>query len=103
MFIWFWVKQIQPEEEDDDDDMTELPPLKRYLRRSGERGMAMTVYNNASMEPEEVPPILVLPADPIQDEKDSEAGALVILSNEPNTDHKPKILSNVSAKQDKTY
>ncbi|XP_010462554.1 PREDICTED: probable inactive histone-lysine N-methyltransferase SUVR1 [Camelina sativa] len=94
------ASKIQPEEEDEDDD--ELPPLKRYIRRSGERGLSMTVYNNASpsfssrmsMDPEEVPSILPLPAVPTQDEKDSEDGALIILNDEdePNTDHKPLIL-----------
>ncbi|XP_010475044.1 PREDICTED: probable inactive histone-lysine N-methyltransferase SUVR1 [Camelina sativa] len=95
------ASKILPEEEDEDDD--ELPPLKRYIRRSGERGMSMTVYNSnasssfssrMSMEPEEVPSILPLPAVPTQDEKDSEDGALIILNDEdePNTDHKPLIL-----------
>ncbi|EFH68454.1 hypothetical protein ARALYDRAFT_470383 [Arabidopsis lyrata subsp. lyrata] len=97
--------QPEEEEEDEDDDVTELPPLKRYLRRSGERGLAMTVYNNASpssssrtsMEPKGVPPMLLIPADPIQDEKDSEADALIILNDEPNIDHKSVILGNCSA------
>lgn len=105
---FFSVKQTQPEEEeeDEDDDVTELPPLKRYLRRSGERGLAMTVYNNASpssssrtsMEPEGVPPMLLIPADPIQDEKDSEADALIILNDEPNIDHKSVILGSVTCR-----
>lgn len=98
MFILFSVKQTQPEEEDEDDGVTELPPLKRYVRRNGERGLAMTVYNNASpssssrlsMEPEEVPPMVLLPAHPMET-KVSEASALVILNDEPNIDHKPVI------------
>ncbi|CAA0162969.1 unnamed protein product [Arabidopsis thaliana] len=90
--------KTQPEEEDEDDGVTELPPLKRYVRRNGERGLAMTVYNNASpssssrlsMEPEEVPPMVLLPAHPMET-KVSEASALVILNDEPNIDHKPVI------------
>ncbi|XP_023645550.1 probable inactive histone-lysine N-methyltransferase SUVR1 isoform X2 [Capsella rubella] len=99
------ASKTQAEEEDEDDD-TELPPLKRYSRRGGGvKGMAMTVYNNASpsssslmpMEPEEVPPILSLPAVPTQVKKDSEEGAVIILNNNSNTHHKPVILGNCLA------
>lgn len=82
--------------------MTELPPLKRYLRRRSERGSV--VHNNTSpsfsspfsMEPEEVPPTIFLPAGPLQVGKDSDAGALVILNDEPFTGHKPMIPGNLS-------
>lgn len=98
-FIWFWLKHTQPEEEDKDDDITERPPLKKYFRRSVERESATKVYNNISpscsstmsMDFEEVPTLLLMPADPMQAEKDSNAGALIILDDEPFVDHKPMI------------
>lgn len=99
MFIWFWLKQTQSEEGEKDDDITELLPLKRYSRRSGERESAITVCNNTSpscsstmsIDLKEVPPLLLLPADPMQAEKDSDAGALIILDDEPFIVHKPMI------------
>ncbi|XP_024008310.1 probable inactive histone-lysine N-methyltransferase SUVR1 [Eutrema salsugineum] len=95
----------EEEEEDEDDEKTEPPPLKRYSRRAGESGSARTVYNNTSpsfstpmsVEPEELPPITLLPADPVVAEKASDSGALIVVKNEPFTDHKPIILENCSA------
>ncbi|ESQ36525.1 hypothetical protein EUTSA_v10007184mg [Eutrema salsugineum] len=71
----------EEEEEDEDDEKTEPPPLKRYSRRAGESGSARTVYNNTSpsfstpmsVEPEELPPITLLPADPVVAEKASDS------------------------------
>ncbi|CAA7015369.1 unnamed protein product [Microthlaspi erraticum] len=99
----------KPNEEDpkhEDAEMTELPPLKRmYLRRKGERGSAMHVSNNASpsfsssmsLESEEVPPIKLLSADSVVADTDSFAGALIIVDDEPFTDHRPMIPENCSA------
>uniref|UniRef100_A0A1J3FTG8 Histone-lysine N-methyltransferase SUVR1 n=1 Tax=Noccaea caerulescens TaxID=107243 RepID=A0A1J3FTG8_NOCCA len=93
----------KPNEEDrKHEDMlqkTDLPPLKRYLRRTGERGSAKPVSNNASpsfsstmsVESEELPPIKFLSAESEVADKDSFAGALIIVNHEPFTDHKPMI------------
>ncbi|CAH2038977.1 unnamed protein product [Thlaspi arvense] len=96
----------KPQEEDEDGETTELPPLKRYFRRTGERGSATTVHNKASpsfssamsVEPKERPPVILLPAAPVVAENDSYAGALIIVDDEPFTDHKPMIPENCSAR-----
>ncbi|KAL1188852.1 putative inactive histone-lysine N-methyltransferase SUVR1 [Cardamine amara subsp. amara] len=95
----------KPEEEEKDDGITELPPLKRYLRRNGKRVSAITMSNNTSpscsstmsIDFKELPPLLLLPAGPVQAERDSDAGALIILDAEPFTDHKPMTPGNSSA------
>ncbi|CAN8324015.1 unnamed protein product [Cochlearia groenlandica] len=95
-------KNTQTKEEDD--EITELPPLKKYLRQNGERKSAIALYNSTcpsfmshlSMEPEELPPTMLLPADHIVAANDSLSRSLITVNNEPFAETKPMVPENTA-------